>query len=189
MSLVQESPFTCPQCGWEFNIPVWGSINIATDPQIRDAILSGEHFTFTCRECGCVSPIEYSCLYVDRDRKQIICLIPDGTENSDEAETEARAAAGELLREDEQFFMRIVTSSGDLREKILILDSGLDDRLVEICKGVALSQVAEGVNVLDIRFARIAGQRFLVLYCLENEGDEEISEQYVTGFDSFYQLI
>ncbi len=184
MSIVMESPFVCPECGWEFKVPVWGSINISADPQIRDNIIGGSHFAVTCPECGQKSSIVYNTLYVDRDRKQIICLVPDGDgTDSREVEMQARDAAASLLMPDDRFLLRIVHRTDDLREKIIIFDSGLDDRLVEICKGVALSQVPEGLEVNDVRFAVIAGHRFLILYC-KDEG-----EQYVTGFDSFYRQI
>lgn len=181
MSLVQESPIICPQCEAEYKVPVWGSINISADPQLRDAIIQGRHFSVTCPECGYVSSIIYNTLYIDRDRKQIFCLVPQGAEDAGgEVERQAREAAGALLLPDDQFILRIVHSTDDLREKIIIFDSGLDDRIIEICKGVALSQVPDGLEVNDVRFAVIAGHRFLILYC-KDEG-----EQYVTGFDSFY---
>ena len=192
MSLVQDSPFACPGCGWEDRIRVWANIHVEADPQVRDAILDGSHFTYRCPQCGSVVPIEYRTLYVDMDRKEILCLLPG--EEDPAAKEEAQSWAEDQLPNEGVYSMRFVHSANDLREKLLIFQAGLDDRIVEICKGVALSQVPQGTDVADIRFSVIAGQRFLVLYCRDErsedssaEAEPELWEQYVTGFDAFYR--
>ena len=51
---------------------------------------------------------------------------------------------GEVLAS--QYCLRVVTTHNALREKALIADAGLDDRVVEVAKAVALYQL-EGAEV------------------------------------------
>ena len=65
------------------------------------------------------------------------------------------------------------------------IDAGLDDRLVEICKGLALSQfpASETCYVTDIRYDTAGGQE--VLHLTLSDGTED----FVLGFDSLYQQV
>jgi hypothetical protein len=61
----------------------------------------------------------------------------------------------------------------------LIFDESLDDRIVEIAKGNALSQLEPDIFVSEIHFDIIGGRHVLTLFCK----DELL---YVTDFDKLY---
>ena len=184
MSLIQKNPIQCPRCGASSTADVWGSINVETDSHARDFILDGSLFMFQCPACGHETRLIYNTLYLDKERGQMFYLIEGSGEERAAAEAEALAAAETTpFWRDGGFVLRIVHSANDLREKILLFDHGYDDRIVEICKGVALSQLPEDSVVLEIHFAVIAGQRVLALM------GEDGEEQYVVDFQSLYDTM
>lgn len=183
MAVTQDTSFQCPQCGHECSAKVWGSINVKEKPELKGQILDGSFFVNTCPECGNEVTLVYNCLYLDEDNHQMFYLIAgNGSEEDDfQAEQEAKAAANMVpFWREGDYILRIVHSASDLREKVMIFDAGYDDRVVEIAKGMALSQCPEGSYITEIHFASIAGQKVLVL--IDNEG----GEQYVTEFNELY---
>jgi hypothetical protein len=120
-------------------------------------------------------------LYIDPAGRVLLCLVAEG---GLDAEAQMMSASKSLSYPGD-FLLRVVHSANDLREKILIFDAGLDDRIVEIAKGNALSQLDPAVFVKEIHFDVIGGQRVLTLFCKNDEaGEDEVL--YVTGFDALY---
>ena len=127
---------TCPICKRDHSAALHRRIDVGEDSKAREKLLVGTFFHFSCPDCGYLSELHYGCLYIDRDIRLLIYL----------AEEKETAAAAEAAARDLPFWrqgdslLRLVRSAKELGEKLRIFDGGLDDRLVEICKGVALSQ-------------------------------------------------
>ena len=50
MSDLHETIFTCPHCGHQFNINVYDAVNVTKDPDLRDAVVSGDIFVRIARK-------------------------------------------------------------------------------------------------------------------------------------------
>jgi len=97
---------------------------VADDPEKKEELINGDLMRSKCIRCGYSTPVLYSLLYQDiaRDFVVWLWLSPADPNTADEM----------IFMRDYQF--RIVRSENELREKILIFDNGLDDRVLEICK-------------------------------------------------------
>lgn len=172
---------TCPICKRDHSAPLYRRIDAGEDSKAREKLLDGDFFHFSCPDCGYLSELHYGCLYIDRDIRLLIYL---AEEKETEAAAEAAARDLPFWRQGDSL-LRVVRSSKDLGEKLRIFDGGLDDRLVEICKGMALSQFPsdDEYYVTEIRYDVIGQQEVLRLACSDG------SEEYVPNFPSLYQQI
>ena len=73
----------------------------------------------------------------------------------------------------------------ELDEKLRVFENGLDDRIVEVCKGFALSQfpASEECYAHAVVYDVIGGQEVLRVKCSDG------TEQYVTAFREMYEQL
>jgi hypothetical protein len=180
MPIVAQSEFNCPSCSTLSTVEARGTVNAQEEPLAKKAIIDGSFFDHTCGTCGNKTRLIYNMLYIDPARRMMVCLVADG---GLDAQARMMSAAKGLSYPDD-FILRVVHSANDLREKILIFDESLDDRIVEIAKGNALSQLEPDIFVREIHFDLIGGQRVLTLFCKNGTESEEIL--YMTSFDTLY---
>lgn len=107
-----------------------GSVDTSASPELKEKVKSGEHFVWTCPDCGCVNLLHRPFLYHDPGERLMILL----TDSDLRAEGLPEGYTG-----------RIVRSTGELIEKIRIFDSGLDDVVMEMCKYVTLKEMNKDV--------------------------------------------
>ena len=126
-SAMQE--ITCPKCGKKTSFLVWDSINTMKDPEMKEKVRNDEAFRFHCPECGASALLNYNFLYHQQEDKVLIYVSADGEDASEMAQIlDQRGNAFDGYRK------RIVRSYNAFKEKLLILDAGFDDRIVEIIK-------------------------------------------------------
>lgn len=126
-SAMQE--ITCPKCGKKTPFLVWDSINTMKDPEMKEKVRNDEAFRFHCAECGASALLNYNFLYHQQEDKVLIYVSADGEDASEMAQIlDQRGNAFDGYRK------RIVRSYNEFKEKLLILDAGFDDRIVEIIK-------------------------------------------------------
>ncbi|MCR4565807.1 MAG: CpXC domain-containing protein [Bacteroidales bacterium] len=138
MSLVKQTLARCSRCAHEHEITIYKSINTAEDADMEARVLNGSLFMWTCPDCGCKNLVSYECLYHDPVRKRMLWLLArdkDDTAEMDAIARHARSLGG--------YTLRICPDLGSLIEKILILNAGLDDVAVEICKYVIRGEWAQ----------------------------------------------
>jgi predicted RNA-binding Zn-ribbon protein involved in translation (DUF1610 family) len=167
MSIAAHTEFTCPSCGVLSKAQTRGAVNAQDDPSAKAAILKGNYFNYRCTACGHEIRLLYNCLYIDPNSRQVICLIAD--DRDDGGKEAIRMAENLAMLKEGGFILRIVRSPNDLREKMLIFDCALDDRIVEIAKGTALSQLPADAFVSEIHFEVIGGLRVLTLLRRDEE--------------------
>lgn len=142
MSKFNMETMVCPKCKTEQKIKVWESVNVTQSPKEKERILKGEFFRFACKKCDMTAPLAYNCLYNDMDKKLLVWLIPELTD-----EVEEKLASAETIADDDKsglgYIYRIVETPNELKEKIMINDAGLDDRIVELLKMIYMSQMAD----------------------------------------------
>ncbi len=137
MSLSNIITAICPNCKKEFPFEVWNSVNAQLNPEMRKKILDGSIFNFTCPHCKFSAHTEYPILYDDMENHFMIyfCAEEDFEENArqlKEIVNEIKDSVPEKVFASS--FFRITTNFAQFVEKIKILESGNDDRLIELMK-------------------------------------------------------
>lgn len=131
MSLTAKANGVCSKCGQTTEITVYKSINTADNPELKEKVKNGSLFLWECPHCGTVNLARYETLYHAPQKKLMLWLVPDGkiSETQMQAITNHTKAMG-------GYTLRLVRDMGELMEKVLIFDSGLDDVVIELCKWV-----------------------------------------------------
>lgn len=137
MSLKNIITATCPNCKKEFPFEVWNSVNVQLNPEMREKILNGSIFKFTCPHCKFSDQAEYPILYDDMENHFMIyfCREEDVEENARQLK-EIIAKIKDSVPEEifASSFFRITTTYIHFVEKIKIFESKNDDRLIELMK-------------------------------------------------------
>lgn len=126
-SAMQE--ITCPKCGKKHPFTVWDSINTLEYPEMKEKVRNDEAFRYRCPHCGATAILNYNFLYHQQEDKVLIFVDADGS--SYEEMEKVMTTRGNAF---DGYQKRIVLSYNEFKEKLLILDAGLDDRIVEIIK-------------------------------------------------------
>lgn len=157
--MTTETKGTCSRCREENKVTIYNSINVGEQPELKDAVLDGSAFVWTCPHCGTLNLLQYQTLYHDPSEKLMVWL----TRGSEELEEQVREAYSRLDGL-EEYTMRFVDDAGSLIEKIKIFDAGLDDRTMEMTKYVTRMELCENQkeNAQDIlaapfKFLRMSG--------------------------------
>lgn len=152
MSRTNEETIKCPKCGKESKFVMWSSINTVLDPEMKKKVLTGEIFIMI--------------YYVqDEEDYESACNMFSGEDMPEIFE--------DLMAE--KYLYRIVTSPGELREKIIIFDNGLDDRVIEIAKIFYIGQAKEqGIKVKHIFFDVSSEDKYMFIIFDEN-GETKIA--------------
>ncbi|MBQ7793085.1 MAG: CpXC domain-containing protein [Clostridia bacterium] len=146
MSLNTQEKIRCPKCGTLNDITLWQSLTVSDSQDLKQELLSGKLNVLTCSDCGARALVPTPLLYHDEDKKLMISFMP--TETAEEAQKqfasikESSRQSGEL-NELCGYNLRYVSDYNSLLEKILIFDSGLNDKTVEVIKLMVLMQEPE----------------------------------------------
>lgn len=136
--ITDEDIVICPECEHEQKITICPSVNVTTDPEMREKVLSGELFLFTCEKCGYTGFAGYPFVYEDKETKGgfLIYLEPDCHDR--EVGIDGDMVDQVVYREKP---MRLVADLNALKEKICIFEAGLDDRVMELFKMLTLTKL------------------------------------------------
>lgn len=141
MSKQVETEFVCPQCEKPGKAHIYQSVNVTLSPELKEKVLNFELFLASCPHCDAQLAVTNHFLYHDMDRGIMLQMhpLPD------------RDRWREYVRYDEEGFRQSVGMMGgdktanvpdfricfgplELKEKILLFDAGLNDKVVETCK-------------------------------------------------------
>lgn len=150
MAQNREINTKCPKCGNYFKVEVFDGINVGDTPELKEKVMDGSLFIAECPYCGTRKLLSYSTVYHDPEAKLMIWLNPDGGQVSDNIKT--------LFLTDENlkhYTARLVSSVGTLIEKVKILNSGLDDLTMEMCKYITRMEM--GKPDIDLKFVSVNG--------------------------------
>lgn len=126
MAQVRTMNYTCPYCGREFEIEVYDYVHAQEEPELRERAISGDLFQHTCPHCHTSFLIQSPLIYVDRGHRFLLWLNNADAGMDLKKFTEPLNKAGYTLRR--------CTTVAEFSEKIQILEDGVDDRMVELCK-------------------------------------------------------
>ncbi len=170
MSLTAQANGVCSKCGRTTEITVYRSINTAEEPELKEKVRNGSLFLWECPHCGTVNLARYETLYHDPQKKLMLWLVPDGkiSETQMQAITNHTRAMG-------GYTLRLVRDMGELMEKVLIFDAGLDDVVLELCKWVTKREMTAGAGketkLEDKQRNEEISAAALHFYRVEGEGD------------------
>ena len=116
----------CPKCGHKHSLKKYKVINVTEKAKLKEEIMKNRLYQFSCEECEYMAPLTYDSLYVDSRRNIMIYMAPV-------MNAEIKAEIAELEQE-KGIDKRLVDNINDLKEKIMIADNHLDDRVIEIIK-------------------------------------------------------
>lgn len=146
MSLNTQEQIRCPKCSSLNNVTLWQSLTVADSPDLKDELLNGRLNMLICTECGAKALVPTPLLYRDDQKKLIISFLPCATEEEATEQFELirknSRASGELEGLS-GYNLRFVYDYNSLLEKILIFDSGLNDKTIEVIKLMVLAQDAD----------------------------------------------
>lgn len=170
--ITDEDVVVCPVCEHEQTITICPSVNVTTDPEMREKVLSGELFEFTCDKCGFAGYAGYPFVYEDKETNGgfLIYLEPDCEDR--EVGIEGDIADQVIYHERP---MRLVPDMNSLKDKIFIFEAGLDDRVIELFKALMFKKMQDDdpEKIPDeLKFtkrAEIDGEDLLLFAAFRNE--------------------
>ena len=137
----------CPMCGEMGKARIFTSVNVTVSPALREKVLGGELFSWSCPSCGYNARLTYPILYNDMKNRFMVYMIPkiERFQLCDEELEEKYSNLRGITK-------RVAPDFNSFKEKIFILESGLDDMAVELTKvaiGQTVSKKLGGIEVAD----------------------------------------
>lgn len=140
MSKKHIETITCPECKKVSEFIVWDSINTTVNPEMKEKVQSGEIFKWTCPDCGCKVRVDFAMLYHQMEDAIMLYYVPGNPEG---AMPYLKHAFEGMVKDNskKQYIKRVVGTTNQFREKLLIWNEGLDDRKVELMKLFASTRI------------------------------------------------
>ena len=174
MSINAKQNIKCPECGQMSDITVWSSITVKDSPDLKADLLHGKINIFRCPSCSQVRLMPTPMLYHDEEKRLMIsftpCNDPVLKEQLYENVERSSKESGELEKL-EGYNLRFITDYNELLEKLLIFDSGLNDKAIELIKLMILMQDVEKAEQRNCRFGKLENDtlEFMVTDFIENQ--------------------
>ena len=174
---VQEATLRCPFCNTEQQHNLYPVVDLGENPSLKLGLLTDSLFSVRCTKCNNQFSVMHEMLVIDKEASFAILLAPESKL------TEVKEPSEEIALLDT---LRLVNTSDELKEKILLLDAGLDDRTIELCKMYLLMKMEKKEHTLLYADHQVGeGQ---MLFTLFNEKDE--MEETIQCSDGLYtQLV
>lgn len=182
MGVFHPYPVRCA-CGGTFLAPMADAINAELMPDLRMQLIRGEMHRFTCPNCQEKVTIEKELLYTDFSRNTIIKVMPRKQrfrwkEASESLEDDLQRIPTAILPPDGNV-ARVVFGLGELREKLIAQDAGIDDRIVELLKALLIYEHPFLIQIPKLRMDldNVTSERveFVAYY-------DHNSRSFLTGF-------
>lgn len=141
----QIKKVVCPKCSQVFDAKLYLSVNVTNHPRLRDDILDKSLFRWRCKSCGQQALLTYPVLYNNMRSRFMVYMIPE----IDRFQLIDREVEEEYYKV-KQVRKRIVPDLNSFKEKIFILESGLDDMAIEITKLAISETVANKFNLRKV---------------------------------------
>lgn len=156
MSDFRTQASACPGCGATVHVEVLDGIRAEDHPEVRAALLDGSFGAVRCA-CGHQLRVWSPCVYTDFGHGAYVAmagpvadwrsLIPTHTRVFDQALTLGPPLARSLGA---RLKHRLVLDPLALREKVLLFEANLDDRVVEALKGAWLAEQGRHDELLRV---------------------------------------
>lgn len=190
MSKRNSNEIKCQNCGKENTVIMWSSLNGDLDPEAKQALINGTLFLFECKHCHHQANVVYApILYHDMKHEAMVWFVSQ--DSIDEAQEAFQSIDGKGMGM-QAYRKRIVTNPAALREKAIIFENGLDDRVIEIIKLIHLFRIWEDHPDAKIQeaFFMIRDEKYVLAFFGEKtmvaEFDQDlydkVSKEHVEAF-------
>lgn len=171
MSTAEMEDIECLACQRSWAVPIYRGLRIGALPHVRAALLRGDWQIFTCPRCGArVQAHRYPVIYTDFPRGIYIAVEAVGADPAaalaaHKSAFDACFTLGPDVAEElgQSLRPRLVFGIGALREKLLILEGGLDDVSLEAVKGDVLRAEGLGTGDVELRLLTVLDGGHLLL--------------------------
>lgn len=171
MSLQRNVDVKCPNCGRPGTFEVWDSVNVGLDSEMRDKVLDGDIFLWTCPHCGEKVFNPYSFIYHDMEHKFMLFFEPDEPEDGDKYSPMKIDAPFQIM---EGYTFRPVFGLRNLKEKVFILENDLNDIAIERIKYL-FKHMINPSELLDADF-------FIFIRRILPSPDNNMEDELVFGY-------
>ena len=127
MSQPRKETIECPHCHKEGVFEYWALVNVDLAPELREKVFSDELFMYHCPHCGEVMGIAAGTIYLDIRHKFVLFFEFNKPDGYDYAPMELPGT----LDMYKGYTLRAVFGLQRFKEKIVILERGLDDVVIE----------------------------------------------------------
>lgn len=154
-----EEEMSCPRCGERKKLRRYQVINGSEKPAMKDRILKNRIYYFECDNCRLEAPLTYPSVYLDSKKKLAFLLAPAFDEESKQLIEDLGDLKG--------YKKRLVDNINDLKEKIMIAENRMDDRVIELVKIEYIRQLEKemkGDTLMNILFDYKDHDLFLMVF-------------------------
>jgi predicted nucleic-acid-binding Zn-ribbon protein len=176
MPLQHNADVKCPQCGCPGTFEIRDIINAGLDSDMREKVFTEELFRWTCPHCGQVVYYPYGFIYNDMDHKFMLFFNPDEPKDGNKYKPMKIEAPLRLM---DDYVFRPVFGIRNLKEKITILENGLNDLAIERIKYFFKHLIAPA-ELIDAEF-------FIFIEKILPREDNNMKEELVFGYKSHGQ--
>lgn len=141
MTESQKFKIRCPNCQHVQSVEIFETIDVSLYEGYKEKAKNLEFFKTCCENCKKDITLAYNCLYNDIDKRIMIWLLPNPTEEEVKSINAARQREIDGRPVGSLYIERIVTTPDELKEKLLIFEAGYDDRIIELLKIIFLAQL------------------------------------------------
>lgn len=138
MSKKSTYRIACPKCGHEQSVELYESVNVMTDPALKDQLLQNQLNGVTCGGCGFGFRVDKQLVYNDPAHRLLIYWYPADEAAYEDDEDRFLAAVADIARalpDDVQApSVHLVFNRTELIERIFMKEAGLDERIIEYIK-------------------------------------------------------
>lgn len=193
MSQHHHEHIHCPQCHTESEFTVWDSINVQTDPELKEKLMDESLFVHICPHCGHRNYVTFGALYHDVNG-QFMLFFDHKEEENDITEDRFPEING-FENFNKNYKLRYVHGIKNLKEKIFIFEEGLSDIAVEMIKYFLRNQVialkdtpADYFIGKDIFFTNMSSDgETLVFAVIDNDG--KLAAHFGISMDVYEQCL
>lgn len=187
--MAEISKITCPFCDHELEFEALAEINVSNDPSLKQEVLNFNLFKLECEHCHKTIPIVFDTLYHDFNQKLMVFLTSQEINDSflEQLNQQVADEFGDLSG----YQLRVVDNPDALREKIILRDLRLDDRLIELAKFyysmLALEQNKE-IQIQQVLFVHHVDQENELGFILKDQRTfkSELKQAVLDKFKEVY---
>jgi hypothetical protein len=169
MSRSSHFNISCPSCGLQQEVELYEAVNVATEPQLKDALMQNQLNRVQCPDCGSIFRVDMPLLYSDPQKNILIHWMPESggmtREQILEEFDQTLDQINEIMPGDVAVpSVRLVLSRVELVELIYLIEGGYNQRVVEYVKYSIYTRNLETVDP----------QRYRLLLNVEDSTEEEL---------------
>ena len=139
MSKSKTYNITCPSCGTQQEVELHETLNVATDPELKQALLENRLNRVACADCDTTFRVDMPLLYSDPSHNILIHWIPETKTLSreqiiDDFDESLEQINGMLPADIKAPSVRLVLTRVELVELLFMIEAGMNPRVVEYVK-------------------------------------------------------